>query len=152
MGAVDVQLGPARVLEAPALAEISRRLIEQGLVWRWRPAAIARLVRSAHCEVVVARRSSEILGFGALELGLDTAHLVLLGVIPPARRTGVGRALVEYLTRMAETAGIEAIRLEVRATNTGARAFYAELGYREVARLPGYYSGREAAVRMSRRL
>jgi ribosomal protein S18 acetylase RimI-like enzyme len=40
----------------------------------------------------------------------------------------------------------------VRASNVGARRFYERLGYRAVALLRGYYEGREAAVRMSRRL
>ena len=42
--------------------------------------------------------------------------------------------------------------LEVRADNAGARAFYERLGYRRLALLPGYYQGREDALRLERSL
>ena len=37
---------------------------------------------------------------------------------------------------------------EARASNTAARRFYAALGYRELFLMPGYYRGREAAIRL----
>ena len=36
----------------------------------------------------------------------------------------------------------------MRAQNSGGRAFYQALGFREVARLRGYYENREDALRM----
>ena len=49
-------------------------------------------------------------------------------------------------------AGTFLIELELRATNTGARAFYEALGYRETGRVPGYYQRVEDAIRMARDL
>ena len=40
------------------------------------------------------------------------------------------------------------IDLEVRTKNSGAQAFYRQLGYQAVKSLPGYYAGRETAVCM----
>jgi ribosomal-protein-alanine N-acetyltransferase len=82
----------------------------------------------------------------------DVAHLNLLAVDPSHRRRGVGRRLVRWLEETALTAGTFTIGLELRAENLGARAFYATLGYRELARIPGYYQGVEAAIRMQRDL
>jgi ribosomal protein S18 acetylase RimI-like enzyme len=42
--------------------------------------------------------------------------------------------------------------LEVRAGNEAAQLFYKQMGYRELAHLPGYYQGIEAALRMGRDL
>jgi hypothetical protein len=40
----------------------------------------------------------------------------------------------------------------VRAGNEAAQLFYKQMGYRELAHLPGYYQGVEAALRMGRDL
>jgi ribosomal protein S18 acetylase RimI-like enzyme len=41
------------------------------------------------------------------------------------------------------------VYLEARAGNATAIRFYENLGYRIVQHVPGYYSGKEAAVRMA---
>jgi uncharacterized OB-fold protein len=73
----------------------------------------------------------------------------LLGVEPAYRRFGIGRRLVEWLEETARVGGMFSVRLEVRAGQTGSRTFYRRLGYQEDKYIPGYYSGREAAVRMT---
>ena len=52
----------------------------------------------------------------------------------------------------AATAGVASIHVELRARNTGAHAFYRAIGFAETLRVPGYYSGRETAIRMIRML
>ncbi|MGH8189282.1 MAG: GNAT family N-acetyltransferase, partial [Steroidobacteraceae bacterium] len=52
----------------------------------------------------------------------------------------------------AVVAGLFTMGLEVRASNRGARRFYAALGYGETARLPDYYNGTEDAIRLVRDL
>lgn len=49
-------------------------------------------------------------------------------------------------------AGVGQVYLEARLANNVARAFYARLGYHEIQTLPGYYSGREACVRLAKDL
>ncbi len=79
----------------------------------------------------------------------EHAHLNLLAVAPAYRRSGIGRRLIEWLEKIARVGGIFSVTLEVRAGNEDARAFYRKLEYRESKYLPGYYSGREAAIRMT---
>lgn len=76
------------------------------------------------------------------------AHLNLLAVGPAYRERGLGRELVEWLEACARTAGVFDVRLELRASNDGARAFYRALGYAEAGTVPAYYAGREDACRM----
>ena len=85
-----------------------------------------------------------------MHFGDEDAHLNLLAVSPLQRHTGIGRRLVLWLERSAGFAGICAIHVEVRASNMSAQSFYRSLGYRPVGLWPGYYCGREAAVRMLR--
>ena len=82
--------------------------------------------------------------------GDEHAHLNLLAVRAAYQRSGVGRHLVEWLEESALAAGIGAIRLELRASNRGARRFYERLGFAEIGRVPEYYGGVETAVRMAR--
>ncbi|MFO0728386.1 MAG: GNAT family N-acetyltransferase [Myxococcota bacterium] len=150
----EIVLGPARRSEATALAEMSRALIEDGLRWRWQPRSLARLIMSDKHEVVVARRGDEIVGFGAMEFPPEgsAAHLMLLAVAPERRLGGLGKRLLGYLEAMALELGMDTIELEVRSKNLTAREFYDATGYREVTHVPGYYDGRETAVRMRRML
>jgi ribosomal protein S18 acetylase RimI-like enzyme len=53
-----------------------------------------------------------------------------LAVEPPARRRGVGRALMAAAERLLRAAGCAKINLQVRTGNTGVVAFYEQLGYR----------------------
>jgi len=52
----------------------------------------------------------------------------------------------------AQVAGIATVSLELRTSNDDARRFYLALGFTEAAYIPGYYRGRETAVRMVREL
>jgi [ribosomal protein S18]-alanine N-acetyltransferase len=148
----DYQIGPARPSEAWRIANMSRALVEEGLTWRWRPNAVARLIRRDDTEVVAVRANGMVVGFAVMQFFEDEGHLVLFAVSRLHRKKGLGRRLLAWLETMAEVAMIGTVRLEVRRKNREARAFYRALGYREVAVIRGYYEGREDAVRMERTL
>lgn len=143
-----VQLGPARLSDAEAIALISREEVETGLGWRWRPASVAREIVRSDSEVVVARDGDRIVGFGIMRFLADDAHLLLLAVSQTHQRQGLGTRILEWLETMARTAGVFRVHLEVRVTRHAARNFYKRMGYREIRLLPGYYQGREAAIRV----
>ena len=162
-----IEFGLARLLEAPALARMSRDYIEHDLAWRWQTAAIRDLIQDQETVALCARRAplrqqdptqptpyrdGDILGFGIMTYAFDTAHLMLLAVVPRARRRNIGSNLLVWLEKTASTAGISRIELEVRAGNTGGRSFYRDHGYHEREYLAGYYSGQESAFRMVRNL
>jgi ribosomal-protein-alanine N-acetyltransferase len=131
---------------------MSRDLIEQGLTWSWTPARVQHSISGSDSSVVVARRDRRIAAFAIMHFGDDTAHLNLLAVAPDYRRQGLGRQLLDWLTATAIEAGVFRINLELRTQNEPARAFYESLGFDRVGVVQGYYQGREAALRMSRRL
>ncbi|GAC1452429.1 MAG: ribosomal protein S18-alanine N-acetyltransferase [Steroidobacteraceae bacterium] len=148
----DYHIAPARLADAALLAAMSRQLVESGLRPSWGSERIRTHIRHPESIVLGARRGGSIAGFAIMRYADDTAHLNLLAVDPRHRRRGVGRRLLRWLEESAFTAGTFTIGLELRAQNHGARAFYAALGYRELARIPGYYQGVEAAIRMQRDL
>jgi len=146
----DITVRLATLADAAEIAGLSRELIETGLGWSWTQARVARNIASAATTTLVACHGERLIGFAIMYFGDEHAHLNLLAVRPKHQRSGVGRYLVEWLEEAALTAGIGAIRLELRASNRGARRFYARLGFTEIGRVPEYYGGVETAVRMAR--
>ncbi len=102
--------------------------------------------------VLIASKDGTIAGFAIMRFGNDQAHLFLLAVQPEYRRTGIGKSMVQWLEKSCRTAGIQTIRLEVRASNRGAIRFYRSLGYRFLGQIAGYYDRREAAAILARSL
>ena len=138
--------------DAPGIARLSRDRIEAGLSWSWMSPRVLRSIADPHSNVVVALDGARMLGFGIMKYHDDEAHLLLLAVRAGFARSGVGSALVAWLERSARVAGIGQVLLEARASNGGARRFYQRLGYVEIQALPGYYQGRETAVRLAKDL
>lgn len=150
MGAVV--LGPARIGDAPAIANMSRMLIEPGLPWRWTPRRVAAHMKERENLVVVARQDATLVGFAMAQFDTQSVHLTLIGVSAERKRSGIGRQLIAWVEDSAIIAGLFRVNLEVRAGNFDARRFYAALGYRETGSVPGYYSGIEDAIRLTRDL
>lgn len=148
----SVQLRAAHRSEAAALASLSRQHVEHGLRWRWTPPRVRRQMDDPETMTLVASVGGHIAGFAIMHFGDLRAHLVLLAVEPRYRRSGIGQALLAWLESSCMTAGIQDIRLEVRAGNQLALRFYRNRGFRVVGRIPGYYDRKEAAVVMERKL
>lgn len=65
------------------------------------------------------------------------AHVAQLGTFlrPDARRRGVGQALFHASLNFARERDFSKIVIQVRSSNSGAQAFYRQLGFRECGRL-----------------
>jgi len=148
----DITLQPACRGDAPAIASMSRDLIETGLGWQYRSERIRQLIDEPETVTLVARDGERMIGFAIMTFGEERAHLVLLAVHPGCQRRGIARRLMQWLLASATTAGIATIHVELRAENEAAYTLYRTLGFVESLRLPGYYRGRETAVRMMRML
>jgi ribosomal-protein-alanine N-acetyltransferase len=149
---MSIKISLAQVDDAGGIAEMSRLLIETGLPWSWTEARVRRSVRNLDTAVIVARDRRRLAGFAIMEFLDAHAHLNLLAVLPGYRQQGIGSALIRWLESSARTAGIFAIRLELRAQNHAAQRFYAKLGYATAGQQAGYYAGVEDAVCMTRDL
>lgn len=106
----------------------------------------------------VAFRDGEPVGLGNLGLRGEDAWIGGVGVVPGARRSGVGAALMRALHDGARERGVRRVWLEVIVENTGALALYEKLGYEplqdvEVWTLPGArgeHAGREVPAAEAR--
>jgi ribosomal-protein-alanine N-acetyltransferase len=150
MNAKNIILRPGRPADAARIAAMSRDLIESGLGWSWGPERVARSIANKDTFTLIACDGDRVVAFAIMYFGDEHAHLNLLAVRPSHQRLGIGRHMVEWLIESAHVAGIATIHLELRAANTIARGFYRSLGFTESAYIPGYYRGREMALRMMR--
>src|SRR5262249_212555 len=123
-----------------------------GLTWSWSPERVVRTLRNPEVLSVMACDRERVIAFAITQFGDEHAHLTLFAVEPTHQRKGVGRRLIEWTVESAYAAGVAVIHLETRATNHAARRFYRALGFRENAYIPGYYGGREMALKMQREL
>ena len=120
--------------------------------WKYTPDRIAKLIGNRSKNVVVARMESRLVGFGIMTYNEDQANLDLLAVRRQVRRMKIGTQIVEWLEEVALTAGAFNIFVQVRAGNTGAIAFYKNVGFVVLEEIKAYYGGVEAAVIMSKSL
>jgi len=142
----------ARISDTPAISRMSRDYIELGLGWRWTPERVLKSLRDRSTNVAVVHQGGNLLGFGIMRYDERIAHLLLLAVHPMRRRRGLAAALLAWLEAVARTAAIDTVRVEARADNETARAYYRSQGYAETGRLAGYYRGVEDAVRLEKQL
>ncbi|HPQ97456.1 MAG: GNAT family N-acetyltransferase [Thiothrix sp.] len=128
---------------------MSRDLIESGLGWSWTPLRITKEINAGNANVIVAGKRNPIMGFAIMKYLDDEARLNLLAVHPRYQRQGIGTRLLQWLEETARVNGNGVIYLETRLANQAARKFYETAGYQIIQYLPGYYRGRETAIRMA---
>lgn len=66
-----------------------------------------------------------------------SGYIMLIGVAPDRRGSGIGRALIAH-AEAALFAGADDVFLLASDFNAAAQAFYRRLGYQQVGALPGY--------------
>lgn len=92
---------------------------------------------------LVAEIEKRIVGFIVANLyfnkGKREGHVLSLAVTPSHRRSGVGRFLLEEVSKILREKRAARIRLEVKSSNQGARLFYLKQGFKESSILHGYY-------------
>jgi len=103
----------------------------------------------------IACCGSVLVGYGVLASAAGEAHLLNVSVARAWQRRGIGGELTRFFVNVARDRGASKIYLEVRPSNTAARALYAREGFKEIATRRGYYpapAGREDAIVMELKL
>ena len=89
------------------------------------------------------------IGYAVLSTGAGEAHLLNMSIAVAWQRRGYGREFLAYVIERARALELNAIFLEVRASNNGARALYIKTGFTQIGVRKGYYPapvGREDAI------
>lgn len=84
----------------------------------------------------VAEESGNLIGTGCLVIADDAmGQIVRLSVRRDRRGQGVGRALVRYLLRVAQTSGLRRVWMETNANWESAIRLYERCGFRRYAQI-----------------
>jgi len=103
--------------------------------------------------VVAVDENQSLLGWAGVRVLADDAEILTVGVIPDARRRGLGAQLVTTLIDEARRRGAVQVFLEVRVDNDAAKHLYEREGFSPMGLRRGYYdNGRMDALTMSRQL
>ena len=135
-------LEPVHSESADALARVHATSFDQP----WNAADIAELLAAPGGFGLALHEGSAPLAFILVRAIAGEAEILTLAVDPSARRRGAARALVEAALLMAQTAGAEAMFLEVAADNAAAIALYAGAGFIRVGARPSYYPRETGAI------
>jgi GNAT superfamily N-acetyltransferase len=132
----NLELRPARSLSVVRLADLFNAAYEGYLIpFHVDEGAVATIADAFDLDADASRiafRDGEPIGLGNLGIRGEDAWIGGIGVVPSARRSGVGEALMRALHDEARTRGIRRVWLEVIFENTAAFALYEKLGYRTV--------------------
>jgi ribosomal-protein-alanine N-acetyltransferase len=118
----------------------------------WNEAAFAGLLAMRGAFALVAAQDGTPAGLVLARVAADEAEIVTLGVVPQARRRGIGRQLAAAAAAGAAERGAARLFLEVAAANDAARRLYDTLGFQEIGRRPRYYPDGADAVVLARPL
>lgn len=89
--------------------------------------------------ILVFERADEVLGFCVVSAISTESELENIAVVPNARGSGIGRALLRNACAWASEQHAKQMNIEVRESNTAALALYLAAGFQQTARRPGHY-------------
>ncbi len=92
-------------------------------------------------EYLLVQDDEGIIGYAGLDHAGEVSDVMTIAVVPRARRTGLGRLLLEELITRSRAKGAHRLLLEVRADNEPALGLYAARGFTRLSTRRGYYPG-----------
>lgn len=95
-----------------------------------------------------AQDKGKIVGYAAVWLMADEAHLTSIAVRQTYRRQGIGELLLIAIIKLALQMKARVVTLETRVSNVGAQELYGKYGFNQVGMRRRYYSdnGEDAVI------
>lgn len=96
----------------------------------------------------VAEDNGQLIGYVGAIFCFNQADIALVAVKPELRRQGIAQMLINRLIEGLLIKNVDELFLEVRVSNTPARALYKKMGFEEVGIRKKYYEDTEDAIVM----
>lgn len=107
----------------------------------WSRNGLTRDIVENPCAVYIgAFEDDELVGYGAMWVIIDEAHITNIAVKERLRGQGIGRFLLRGLIGIAKRNGAAGITLEVRPSNTAAVGLYESEGFVQKGLRKKYYT------------
>jgi len=91
-------------------------------------------------------------GFVLARTAADEAEILTILVLPPYRRHGLARRLLDRVIDNVKVQGVTKLYLEVASSNGAAQMLYTQMEFAEVGRRPRYYANGGDALLLARSL
>jgi len=95
------------------------------------------LNKNYQCTVMTIEQ--QIIGYSIIQIILDEYHILNLCVSPDFQGRGLGKYQLQSIMELAQTANMNRILLEVRASNKIARKMYSRSGFQIIGKRKNYY-------------
>lgn len=87
----------------------------------------------------VCVENGTVVAYGGMMFAPGEGQITNIAVSPEFRRQGAGREILSFLLKKAWEHGAESVFLEVRISNTAARALYRSAGFEEIGERKRFY-------------
>jgi ribosomal-protein-alanine N-acetyltransferase len=134
----------AGVAQAERIARLHAACFTDG----WDAPSIARLLSGPGGFALIAAGAEGDVGFALLQCVVPEAELLSIGTVPAARRSGLGRALLQRAAGELAATGADTMFLDVAADNAPALGLYRALGFGDMSSRKRYYPGAIDAIVM----
>ncbi len=119
----------------------------------WTLEQLKTQLKDGRHEFIAAVSEETVLGYVGMMYVLDEGYISNVAVAPQFRRCGIADALIDKLTRIAESLELSFVTLEVRESNESAIKLYSKHGFEPVGRRKKYYDfPKEDAILMTKYL
>ena len=105
----------------------------------WSEKSIASELENPLSYWLVALDEDRVVGYVGSQTVLGETDMMNVAVRPEYRRQGIAEALILALIEQLRRRKSHCLTLEVRDSNTSARALYGKLGFLEIGRRRNYY-------------
>ena len=122
--------------EIPAVAALDRQLFSKE---SWSEADFTASLTDPSRFFWVAMEGETLLGFCGLSQSFEQGDILNIGVCPKERGKGIGSILLQKAIETFKEQGGKELFLEVRASNTAAKALYEKFGFVQIGVRKGYY-------------
>ncbi|MCQ2518399.1 MAG: ribosomal protein S18-alanine N-acetyltransferase [Lachnospiraceae bacterium] len=143
---MDCNVRPATESDVSFISEAEKSLF----VDAWSKKGIAEEFTNEYAKLFIAEAGGAKVGYCIVIESFDEADIVRIGVMPEFRRNGFATSLLEYVFEDGDRKGIMFYNLEVRKSNSPARALYERCGFLLEGYRPGFYSSPKEDAAMYR--
>lgn len=142
----EIILEPAGADDLDDVMQIMGQAFSPHFGEAWTRSQCAGILPMSGVLMMVARgERGEAQGFSLLRTVADEAELLLIGVLPAARRRGIGRALIDHFIVHSTQWGASRLHLEVRDGND-AITMYRLADFKLAGRRRNYYRGKNGEL------
>ncbi|MBQ8163346.1 MAG: ribosomal protein S18-alanine N-acetyltransferase [Clostridia bacterium] len=119
----------------------------------WSKRSILEAFSHTPWQFFVAECQKRIVGYGGVYMILDEGQISNIAVLSSFRKNGIAFAILDKIIEHSKTQGASRITLELRESNSPARALYEKCGFVQVGIRPKYYTHpTENAILMDKNL